>query len=253
MKFVQVELENCDTKLRETVKPPSKGRLEYVDARVYLRDSMEPSDAEYFNESLYLADALSGDKHYERIVRSGTALTTDLKRANENREDFPKARATGGFIVKENSPPVVGQLGSQWLDPAEDDSGARPQRAISQMQKKSNRSAATFSTATAASMPLEPIRHAHPPCTASHWECEPCGSGTGEIIFCLRPVNKCATCDLKPLRLIHSSTSRCNSSENALAFAQTVPNKTFKLVSHLLNMDDGRPLEEFFAHFRIVF
>lgn len=152
MKFVPVELDASDTKLRATVAPPSSGKLEYVDARIEIRDSMQPSESEYFNEPLHLADALGGDKHYERIVKAGNALTSDLRKANQNREEYPKARPTGGFIVKADCPPIVGQLGHRWSDHTEADQSLQPKRIVSQTHNSQThnsshkRSASAFST-----------------------------------------------------------------------------------------------------------
>lgn len=252
MKFVPVELDASDTKLRATVAPPSKGKLEYVDARIEFRDSMEPSESEYFNEPLHLADALGGDKHYERIVKAGISLTTDLRKANQIREEFPKARPTGGFIVKADFPPVVGQLGCRWLDETEADQSLQPKRLTSQTQSNMHkRSASAFSTISNVSAPVVGLSK-QTGCTASHWECEPCGSGTSEIVYCLRPAQKCETCHARPLKILHSSPSGSRPDDTE-TFTATLPNKTFKLVVHLLNMDDGQVPEEFFAHFRIVF
>lgn len=251
VKFVTVEMDESDTKLRATVTPPSNGKLEYVDARIEIRDSMEPSESEYFNEPLHLADALAGDKHYERIVKAGTALTTDLRAANQNREDHPKPQPTGGFIVKSNCPPVIGQLGSQWVDTADMDRSLQPKRAMSQVHNQHKRSGSAFSILSNISAPAEG-RSATSGCGGSHWECEACGSGTGEIIFCLRPAQKCPTCSVRPLKLLHSS-AKGSFTDNTSESRAVLPNKTLKLVTHLLNMDDGQPPEEFFAHFRIVF
>lgn len=251
MRFVPVELDESDTKLRATVAPPSNGKLEYVDARIEIRDSMEPSESEYFNEPLHLADALGGDKHYERIVKAGNALTTDLRKANQNREDYPKARPTGGFIVKTDCPPIVGQLGYRWCDYTEADHFLQPKRAMSQVHKQHKRSASAFSTISNISAPVE-APSASNGCAASHWECEPCGSGTSGIIYCLRPAPKCDVCNIRPLKLLHSS-SKGSLLEKKGSPASTLPNKTFKLVAHLLNMDAGQPPEEFFAHFRMAF
>jgi hypothetical protein len=254
IKFVPVELDASDTKLRATVTPPTRGRLEYVDARVELADSREPADSDIFNEPLHLADALSGDKHYERIIKAGTALTTGLRKANQTREDFPKLRPTGGFIVKADSPPVVGQLGSQWLDPPEAERVQQSRSGILQTVKRHARSASAASHASTNS-PSAEGREGTATCSGSHWECEPCGSGTGEIIFCLRPALRCPLCSLRPLKLIHDAAPKSDtpSPEDASAFIQALPNKTLKLVTHLLNMDDGQVPEEFFAHFRIAF
>lgn len=251
MKFVAVEMDECDTKLRATVMPPSEGQLEYVDARIEIRDSMYPNEAEYFNEPLHLADALAGDKHYERIIRAGTALTSDLKTANLNREECPKPRPTGGFIVKAECPPIVGQLGSQWLDVADMDRVLQPKRAMSQVSNQHKRSGSSVSILSNISAPME-VLSASSGCSGSHWECEACGSGTEEIVFCLRPAQKCPVCSIRPLKLMHSN-ARPAHGDIKTSTATALPNKAFKLVTHLLNMDDGQPPDEFFAHFRIVF
>ncbi|KAK9899068.1 hypothetical protein P389DRAFT_188377 [Cystobasidium minutum MCA 4210] len=251
LKFVPVEMDENDTKLRATVTPPSNGRLEYVDARVVLRDSMDPSEAEYFNEPLHLADALGGDKHYERIIKAGSALTTDLRTANVNREDHPKPRPTGGFIVKSECPPVVGQLGTTWIDSPDMERPLMPKRALSQVQNQHKRSESAVSILSNISAPTE-ARSATSGCNGSHWECEACGSGTGEIIFCLRPAQQCSACNIRPLKLLHSGT-KLASNDKQSALKTILPNKTLKLVTHLLNMDDGQTPDEFFAHFRIVF
>lgn len=252
MVFYPVEPDESDTKLRATVAPPSNGQLEYVDARIEIRDSMEPSESKYFNQPLHLADALGGDKHYERIIKAGSALTTDLRKANQNREDFPKARPTGGFIVKADCPPIVGQLGYKMTEDVDVNRPLQPKRPSSHLHSSQHkRSASAFSTFSNISAPAEG-RSTSTGCAGSHWECEPCGSGTNEIIHCLRPVHKCDVCSIRPLKILHGSSTEPQLDTKTKS-NQLLPNKTFKLVAHLLNMDDGQPPEEFFAHFRIVF
>lgn len=279
---------------------PTTSYLEYIDARIHLSDSMHPPAGDtYFDQPLHLSDSLSvsgnanmtstaESQNYERISRAGSALVEDLKRANENREECPKPRVTGGFIVKEGAAPVVGMLGAHWFDEQMRPSTARAFSVRSSSSASSVKSASsarlpgsTFpgrrplagddrikSSSTAASAPLEPIHESHSVCSASHWEGEPSGSGTEDIIFQLKPLTRCSKCGERPLSLIHiaagtrkpanDSTTRTPTSLRAnlqmLGNQTFLPVKSFKLLANLISMDnDPDPLEEFFAHFKITF
>ena len=229
--------------------------LEYIDARIHLSDSMaipqgadtdgrgEPLD---FLAPLHLADALAGDQHYERIIRGGNALTSDLKTANENREESPKPRPTGGFIVKDGGAPVVGMLGATWQTETR-----------SMRSSRTGRHVGIDSSITSASAPLEAIHEES--CSASHWTGDPSGSGTSDIVFQLCPLAKCSTCGVRPLHMVHLGaktpvSARTPTSLSAKTLSGLVPNKSFRLVAHLLNMNnEASHPEEFFAHVRIVF
>jgi hypothetical protein len=211
-------------------------------------------EGELWGQPLHLADSLAGDAHYERIVRAGSALLEDLKTANENREDWPKPRPTGGFLVKDEGAPVVGMLGAQWVE-SEDMSKSAHRRRMHER---------AMSSMTSVSAPLEPIHEDSLACPNSHWEGEPSGSGTAEIIFQLRPLAKCGQCGIKPLQMLYAAGKKMSQhsarTPTALHHARsmyTMPNKSFRLVCNLLSYYDAAAQDtvpdEFFAHFRIVF
>lgn len=302
LRFVQVEPDHSKmSNARAGESPGGRGllldsntsALEYVDGRIHLSTSMALPTGEQWGEPLHLADSLAGEAHYERIVSAGSALLHDLRTANINREENPKRRPTGGFLVRQAGAPVVGMLGSQWID-GEDGSRHTP------ITRSHDRH---FSGMTSVSAPLEPIPEqsggdspspsfssaAYSPslshtaggnggCSHSHWEGEPSGSGSDEIIFHLRPIFRCSHCGIKPLQLLHStsgsraghSTSTAVHRQNSPLSARTpttasqlrgpqqsLPNKTYRAVCNLLSYHDPDEREnipdEFYAHFRIVF
>lgn len=241
------EDERINSRSNVTGTASTSATLEYIDAQIHLSDSMALPD-ETSVGPLYLVDALGGDKHYERILRGGTALCEDLKQANLNREERPKPRSTGGFLVKEGGAPIVGMLGAQWIDPPFN--GARLRR--------TGRHGRTESSTTSASAPLEPVHESSTSCTSCHWMGECSGSGTGIVTFQLCPVLKCATCGIRPLQMIHLASRKaavpCTPTALLARSLDLLPNKAFKLVCHLLSMDNEASQPEiFFAHVKIVF
>ena len=256
---LQLQFVNIEPEPSNANSPYTRSALEYVDARIHLSSSMHLDDSEALPEPLHLADSLAGDKHYERILRAGTALLEDLKTANENREEHPKPSNTGGFLVREGGSPIVGMLGTQWLD-GPDRFYGKQSRPPGRRTHERNKS-----TSTVASAPLEPIYENS--CIASHWEGEPSGSGTETVVLQLRPLTKCPSCGTNPLQLLHAASKRAATPSSARTPTslrshemQLVPNKAFKLVVNLLSYDQdtadvvsSSEPSAFFAHFKISF
>ena len=241
------EEDRINSRTNVTGTANTSATLEYIDAQIHLSDSMSLPEA-IKSEPLCLADALAGDKHYERIVRGGTALCTDLKQANMNREEQPKPRSTGGFIVKEGGAPIVGMLGAQWIDPSVN----------AVRNRRTGKHGRTESSTTSASAPLEPIHESSMSCSTCHWVDECGGSGTGTITFQLCPSLKCSSCGIRPLQMVHLASKKGTVPRTPTALSarnlNLLPNKAFKLVCHLLSMDnEASQPEVFFAHVRIVF
>ncbi|KAL7010344.1 hypothetical protein EMMF5_000367 [Cystobasidiomycetes sp. EMM_F5] len=252
--------------------------LEYVDARVALSSTMALPENEGlpWSAPLCLADGLSGEEHYERIVRAGSALIADLKEANQNREENPKRLGTGGFRVRQGGAPIVGMLGAQWVEQDVNSTGAKSATlsaarmsatsAVSSSATALDHSGARDSGISSASCPAG--RASVTPCSSSHWESEPSGSGTTGVMFQLRPaMSKCSECRTRPLQAVFASArgkkvQGLEELSRQAKIAHLAPNKTFRLVMNLMNYENTADAtatkasdmsDEFFAHFRIVF